>query len=138
MGFKFRRFQLTLGGMLILIALIAVGITFLKPDTTQYVDLKPGVGTPVKLGDTVTVHYVGMLPDGKVFDSSKPRGQPFDFPVGRGQVIRGWDLGLIGMKPGGVRRLTIPPHEAYGEKGIPGHIPPKATLVFEIELLAVK
>jgi FKBP-type peptidyl-prolyl cis-trans isomerase len=136
---KQRKFQFTLGGMLILIAVIAVGIAILKPRTTRFVDVKLGAGPPVKLGDAVTVHYVGTLADGTVFDSSKPRGQPFDFGVGRGMVIRGWDVGLIGMRAGGVRRLTIPPEEAYGDKGTPGGpIPPNATLEFEIELIAIK
>jgi FKBP-type peptidyl-prolyl cis-trans isomerase len=135
---KPRRFRLTLGGMLILVALIAVGIFYLKPNVTRYVDLKQGTGPPVKVGDTVTVHYVGTLVDGKVIDSSKSRGQPLDFGVGRGMVIRGWDVGLIGMKAGGVRRLSIPSHEAYGDNGIPGSIPPKATLYFEIELIGIK
>jgi len=124
--------------MLILVALIAVAITYLKPAETRIVDVKVGMGTPVKVGDTVTVHYVGTLTNGTVFDSSKPRGMPLDFPVGTGMVIRGWDVGLIGMKPGGVRRLTIPPEHGYGVKGAGSAIPPNATLNFEIELIAVK
>lgn len=135
---KPRGLRLTLGGMLILVALIALAIAYLKPAETRIVDVKVGAGTPVKVGDTVTVHYVGTLTNGTVFDSSKPRGMPLDVPVGTGMVIRGWDVGLLGMKPGGVRRLTIPPEQGYGAKGAGAVIPPNATLNFEIELIAVK
>lgn len=135
---KPRRLRLTLGGMLILVALIAVVIAYMRPVTTRIVDLKVGTGPPVKLGDILTAHYVGTLADGKVFDASKPRGQPIDFGVGRGMVIRGWDVGLIGMRAGGVRRLIIPPEEGYGKTGGGGVIPPNATLHFEIELIGIK
>ncbi|MEN9920938.1 MAG: hypothetical protein RL538_831 [Candidatus Parcubacteria bacterium] len=100
-------------------------------------DIKVGEGVEVKAGDTVSVHYVGTLQDGTEFDSSKKRGQPFEFTVGGGQVIKGWEEGLVGMKVGGQRILVIPPEKAYGEKGI-GPIPGNATLVFAIELLEVK
>jgi FKBP-type peptidyl-prolyl cis-trans isomerase len=131
------RLRLTIGGMLILVALIAVGFAYLRPRHTQVEDVKVGTGPAVKSGDLVTVHYVGTLPGGKEFDSSRPRGQPFTVPVGAGRVIRGWDIGLIGMQVGGVRRLVIPPEEGYGAKGVPPVIPPNATLRFEVELLQV-
>ena len=133
-----RWLRLSLGGMLILVALIAVAIAYLRPENTEIVDVKVGTGPPVKPGDTVTVHYTGTLTGGKVFDSSKGRGQPFDFVVGRGMVIRGWEVGLVGMQVGGVRRLTIPPEQAYGDRGAPPVIPPKAFLHFEVELLNIK
>ena len=136
--FKPRRLRFTLGGMLILVALIAIVIAYLRPVTTRIEDVKLGTGPPVKLGDTAIVHYVGTLADGKEFDASRPRGQPFEFGVGRGQVIRGWDIGLIGMRAGGVRRLIIPPEEGYGKSGAGAVIPPNATLHFEIELIGVK
>ena len=134
---KPRRFRLTLGGLLALVALIAVGLTFLRPAATRIVDIKVGTGATVKPGDTVVVHYVGKLGDGKMFDSSKSRG-PFEVTGAKGMVIKGWDVGLVGMRGGGVRRLIIPPEEAYGEKGVPPVIPPNATLYFEVELLKVR
>jgi FKBP-type peptidyl-prolyl cis-trans isomerase len=100
-------------------------------------DLKVGTGTEARAGQQVTVHYVGTLTDGKKFDSSRDRGQGFGFKLGAGQVIQGWDQGVAGMKVGGLRKLTIPPHLAYGERGFPGAIPPNSTLVFEVELLGV-
>lgn len=105
---------------------------------TRIEDLELGEGTTAKLGDTVQVHYDGTLTDGKTFDSSRKRGQPFSFTLGRGQVIRGWDVGVAGMKVGGKRRLTIPPEEGYGSRGAGEVIPPNATLVFEVELLDVQ
>jgi len=100
-------------------------------------DIKFGTGESVKKGDIVSVHYVGTLQDGKEFDNSKKRGQPFEFKVGGGQVIEGWDTGVVGMQVGGQRILIIPPAMAYGENGI-GPIPGNATLVFSIELLEIK
>lgn len=101
-------------------------------------DTKKGKGAEVKKGDTVSVHYTGWLTDGTKFDSSKDSGNPFEFTVGAGQVIAGWDEGLPGMKVGGVRKLTIPSEMGYGSQGAGGVIPPNATLIFEVELLAIK
>jgi FKBP-type peptidyl-prolyl cis-trans isomerase len=100
-------------------------------------ELRGGAGDEAVAGKTVTVHYVGTLTDGKKFDSSRDRGEGFKFKLGAGQVIKGWDQGVAGMKVGQMRKLTIPPHLAYGDRGFPGAIPPNATLVFEVELLAV-
>jgi FKBP-type peptidyl-prolyl cis-trans isomerase len=100
-------------------------------------DTKVGTGDAAVAGKSVTVHYTGWLTDGTKFDSSKNHGQPFTFQLGAGQVIRGWDQGVVGMKVGGVRKLTIPPSLGYGANGAGGVIPPNATLVFEIELLGV-
>lgn len=100
-------------------------------------DVKVGTGDTVKTGDTVSVHYIGTLQDGNEFDNSKKRGTPFSFKVGAGEVIKGWDEGLVGMKVGGQRILVIPPDKAYGENGI-GPIPGNATLVFAIELLEIE
>ena len=100
-------------------------------------DLKVGSGLEAKPGASVKVHYTGWLTDGKKFDSSLDRKEPFVFPLGAGQVIRGWDQGVVGMKVGGKRKLTIPPSLGYGAAGAPGAIPGDSTLVFEIELLDV-
>lgn len=100
-------------------------------------DIKIGTGEEVKKGDKVAVHYVGTLQNGQEFDNSKKRGSTFEFTVGAGQVIKGWDEGLIGMKTGGERILVIPPEMAYGEQGI-GPIPGGATLIFAIELVEIK
>ena len=100
-------------------------------------ELKVGTGAEAKAGQQVSVHYTGWLTDGKKFDSSVDRGQPFKFQLGGGQVIQGWDKGVAGMKIGGKRKLTIPPQMGYGERGAGGVIPPNATLVFEVELLGV-
>lgn len=102
----------------------------------QIVDVTPGSGDEARAGQTVAVHYTGTLSDGTKFDSSKDRGQPFTFTLGTGQVIKGWDQGIVGMKVGGVRKLIIPPALGYGERGT-GPIPPNATLHFEVELLAI-
>ncbi|UQA55760.1 FKBP-type peptidyl-prolyl cis-trans isomerase [Polyangium aurulentum] len=104
----------------------------------QIEQLQQGNGAEARSGNHVSVHYVGTLTDGKKFDSSRDRGKPFEFKLGAGQVIKGWDQGVEGMKVGEKRKLTIPGHLAYGEKGFPGLIPANATLVFEVELLAVR
>jgi FKBP-type peptidyl-prolyl cis-trans isomerase FkpA len=104
----------------------------------QIEDVVVGSGTEAVKGKIVSVHYTGWLTDGKKFDSSKDRGQPFDFPLGRGHVIQGWDESVAGMKIGGKRKLTIPQEMGYGKAGAGGVIPPNATLVFEVELLGVK
>jgi len=96
-----------------------------------------GNGALPKHGDTVTVHYTGWLTDGSKFDSSVDRNEPFTFVLGIGQVIQGWDKGVASMRVGDKVKLTIPPELAYGDSGYPGAIPPKATLIFEVELLAV-
>jgi len=107
-----------------------------RPDGMKVWDVKVGTGAAVKPGATVTVHYTGWLLNGTVFDSSKKRGQTISF--GLHQVIKGWTEGVPGMMPGGVRLLMIPSDMAYGDRGSPGSIPPKATLVFEIELVSSK
>lgn len=101
-------------------------------------DVVPGNGAQAKPGDQVRVHYTGSLTDGTVFDSSKPRGAPFEFRIGQGMVIKGFERGVVGMKVGGTRKVTIPPELGYGKRGAPPQIPPNATLVFDIELLDVK
>ena len=112
-----------------------------SPSGLQYEDTITGSGAAARAGQSVTVHYTGWLYEngvaGRKFDSSKDRGQPFRFDLGAGTVIRGWDEGVQGMQVGGTRRLVIPPQLGYGARGAGGVIPPNATLLFEVELLAV-
>jgi FKBP-type peptidyl-prolyl cis-trans isomerase FkpA len=108
----------------------------------QYEEITVGDGQEAKAGDDVTVHYTGWLQNedgsaGKKFDSSKDRGDPFEFALGAGRVIKGWDEGVQGMKIGGVRKLIIPANLGYGARGAGGVIPPNATLIFEVELLEI-
>jgi peptidylprolyl isomerase len=104
----------------------------------KYIDLKVGTGASPQPGQTAVVHYTGWLTDGKKFDSSKDRNEPFEFPIGQGRVIKGWDEGVASMKIGGQRKLIIPPELGYGPRGAGGIIPGNAVLVFEVELLGVK
>lgn len=108
------------------------------PSGLQYIDEFIGDGDSPMEGEMVTVHYTGKLTNGKVFDSSVKRGDPFSFVIGVGQVIKGWDEGLLDMKPGGKRTLIIPPDLGYGSRGAGGVIPPDATLIFEVELLSIR
>lgn len=103
----------------------------------QIDEIKAGEGKEAKAGDRVTVHYVGTLTNGSKFDSSRDRNKGFTFNLGQGQVIKGWDQGVAGMRVGGMRKLTIAPHLAYGDRGFPPVIPPNSTLVFEVELLQI-
>ena len=117
-----------------------------EPVTTstglKYIDTKPGTGAAPKTGQTCVMHYTGWLYEngkkGAKFDSSVDRGQPFEFPIGTGRVIKGWDEGVATMKVGGKRTLIIPPELGYGARGAGGVIPPNATLIFDVELLGVK
>jgi FKBP-type peptidyl-prolyl cis-trans isomerase len=104
----------------------------------QWEDLVVGEGASPSEGQTVVVHYTGWLTDGSKFDSSLDRGRPFQFPLGQGRVIQGWDVGVATMKVGGKRKLTIPPAMGYGARGFPPVIPPNSTLVFEVELLDIQ
>lgn len=108
------------------------------PSGLKYIEIKEGEGATPTTGQTVSVHYTGTLEDGKKFDSSRDRGQPFNFKIGVGQVIKGWDEGVGTMKVGGRRTLIIPSELGYGSRGAGGVIPPNATLIFDVELLGVK
>ena len=103
----------------------------------QIEEISVGNGESAIAGQFVSVHYTGWLTNGSKFDSSKDRNEPFEFPLGQRNVIAGWDEGVQGMRVGGVRKLTIPPHLGYGARGAGGVIPPNATLVFEVELLEI-
>jgi FKBP-type peptidyl-prolyl cis-trans isomerase FkpA len=133
--------------LLVVVGVVYIALTGQNRDTIEQAappvtelmieDIVIGDGQEAKIGDTVSVHYTGWLLDGTKFDSSHDRNQPFEFTIGEGRVIRGWDEGLPGMRPGGKRQLTIPPDMAYGPTGT-GSIPPNATLIFEVELLEIK
>jgi FKBP-type peptidyl-prolyl cis-trans isomerase len=140
---KQRNQRLLTIGILVLIVLAVIGAIIAgqvmkKNQELKIEDLVIGNGAEAKQGDTVSVHYTGWLEDGTKFDSSIDRGQPFEFTLGQGQVIPGWEQGIQGMAVGGKRRLTIPPALAYGAQGYEGVIPANATLVFEVELLEIK
>lgn len=140
---------------IVIAVLVLIGASYLKPSendesnteeqtsTTPNIenmkieDIKVGTGAEAKSGTLVSVHYVGTLTNGTKFDSSRDRGEPFQFPLGQGMVIKGWELGVVGMKVGGVRKLTIPPELGYGVNAV-GPIPANSTLLFEVELLAVR
>jgi len=104
----------------------------------EYEDLQVGTGTEAKRGNAVDVHYTGWLTNGQKFDSSVDRGRPFEFPLGMGRVIKGWDEGVATMRVGGKRKLLIPAHLGYGDRGAGGIIPGGATLIFEVELLGIE
>jgi peptidyl-prolyl cis-trans isomerase A (cyclophilin A) len=104
----------------------------------EYIEVEAGTGAQAVAGKTVAVHYTGKFQDGKVFDSSIERGEPIEFQLGRGNVIKGWDEGIALMKVGGKAQLIIPPALGYGERGAGGAIPPNSTLVFDVELVSVK
>jgi FKBP-type peptidyl-prolyl cis-trans isomerase FkpA len=142
-----RRNQRIIVFSIIVLIIIAAGAFALRtfsgkktsaPEGFNIEDILVGSGQEAKAGDTVSVNYTGWLSDGTKFDSSLDRGQPFEFILGQGNVIKGWDQGVVGMKVGGKRRLTIPPDLAYGAAGFPPVIPPDATLTFEVELMAIK
>ena len=108
------------------------------PSGLKYEDLETGTGATAQSGQKAKVHYTGWLTSGQKFDSSKDRNDPFEFTLGAGQVIKGWDEGVAGMKVGGRRKLTIPANLGYGARGAAGVIPPNAELIFEVELLGLR
>lgn len=116
---------------------VAAEKSVMLPSGLKIEDKKLGEGAEAKSGNMITVHYTGTLENGTKFDSSLDRGEPLAFTLGVGQVIKGWDEGVLGMKIGGKRKLTIPPELAYGSRAV-GSIPPNSTLIFEVELLGVK
>lgn len=129
--------------LVILAAMAALAVACMDSTTTtpsglQYRDIVVGTGTAASEGATAVVHYTGWLMDGTKFDSSLDRGQPFDFMIGQGRVIKGWEEGVVSMNVGGKRELIIPPDLGYGERGAGGVIPPGATLKFEVELLELR
>lgn len=109
-----------------------------RDDGLEWVDLARGGGAPAEKGRVVVVHYDGRLEDGTTFDSSRKRGRPFEIALGEGRLIRGFEEGVLGMREGGLRRITIPPKLGYGDRGVGGKIPPGSVLIFEVELLEVK
>ena len=123
----------------VIFAVLVLAMSASRAEYLEVEDITVGVGQAAQSGDTISVHYTGWLASGKKFDSSRDRGTPFSFRLGSGQVIQGWDRGLIGMQVGGVRRLTIPPEQGYGDRDVGGGlIPPNSTLIFEVELLGIE
>lgn len=146
MPFRIPRPRFRLWWLIVLVVLAAIAVWGFMPPQPGIVDVKLGTGRALAPGDKAEMHYVGRLGGtrfsyllglGKEFDNSRARNAPFVVPVGQGILIRGWELGLIGMKPGGIRKLVIAPADAYGELGVRNTIPPNATLVFEVELLRI-
>ena len=136
-----QRLIVAAGALVILVVVALLIYSALSADRSaselQSEDLVIGTGEEAQAGDTVSVHYTGWLTDGRKFDSSVDRKQPFEFPLGMGRVIKGWDEGVQGMKVGGKRKLTIPPGLGYGARGAGTAIPPNATLIFDVELLGI-
>ena len=135
-------------GVIIILIIVVAGVYFLLQNNSPYNNyemikgmkveiLKQGTGAQAKTGDTVTVNYVGALENGIKFDSSIDRGTPFPFTLGENRVIKGWELGVLGMRAGEKRKLTIPPELGYGSAGAGGVIPPNATLIFEVDMLKI-
>ncbi|WP_036094953.1 FKBP-type peptidyl-prolyl cis-trans isomerase [Leptospira weilii] len=118
-------------------AIVCIVVVPTFADDLGIKDIRVGTGKEAFSGSNVTVHYVGTLTNGKKFDSSRDRRAPFTFNLGAGEVIKGWDRGVRGMKEGGIRKLTIPPELGYGARGAGAAIPPNSTLIFEVELLKV-